>query len=147
MRYVGFYNDVKQGYFTSDKSNLPSIAALSRNDDKALQIMMAQYLDGGHQLGSKLGWSNDAFKPEIRTSLETMTDGDWIWPGDAAYYCKIYDIVPPNAEFVKYVIEHDGKCPTPDPTSLDYIEQNWFKRPLERSGPESASQSAAADRD
>jgi hypothetical protein len=89
--------------------------------------LVAHYLECGTQLGSKLGWSNDAYSPEQRTSLETLTDGEWIWPADAAYYCKTYGILPVDTDFIDLVRHRDGECPKPDADTVEYLAYNWYK--------------------
>jgi hypothetical protein len=126
MKFVGFYRDVKQAYVSAEKSDLPALLDQPRSNDSHLIERLARYLDGGHQLGSKLGWSNDVFKPELRTSLETITDGEWVWPADAAYYCTEYRILPPNREFISKVVAHEGNCPHPDAMAIKTVEDELY---------------------
>ena len=130
MRYAGFYRDVKQASYKRDISSLPSILDQPRTPDTELLEVVSQYLDGGYQLGHKLGWSSDVFKAEVRTRLDTLTDGEWVWPADASYYSRTYGILPSEHEFVLKIQGANGKYGSLDPSELLYIEYNWLERAL-----------------
>lgn len=52
----------------------------------------------------------DAAHPIIGT-LEILTDGDWIWPSDLAYYVERHGLRVPD-EFLARMRSYDWRCPT-----------------------------------
>lgn len=77
----------------------------------ALREAIAVYLEGGFAVAQALGRGVDHFGSGEPTSLDTLTDGEWVWPGYAAFYVRKYGIAPPQ-EFVNHVVARGGRCPT-----------------------------------
>jgi hypothetical protein len=125
MKLTGFYKDAKQAYNSSDKSQLPLLVDQPRSVDSNLIDVVGSYLGGGYQLGEPLGWSNDVFDLSTQISLDTKTDGVWIWPADASHYCRSYGILPTDADFIAWVVENKGRVPLVDQETLNAIEDEW----------------------
>jgi hypothetical protein len=125
MRYVGYYSDIKQANSGRARESLPSIQAQPRSFEGETIAMVAHYLEGGQQLGAVPGTTTDFFNPDIRVSLDTLTDGEWIWPGDAAYYCRTYGIIPLDDKFIAEVVRHDGECPHVNQETLVALAKEW----------------------
>ena len=128
MRYTGYYSDVKQAVDV-DRASLPEITSRPKCTDSAMIEQVASYLEGGRQLGQPLGWSLDAFARDVRTPLGNFTDGVWVWPGDAAYYCRTYGILPADLDFLELVKVCAGACPEASAEELDAVAAQWYGTP------------------
>lgn len=126
MRVVGYYQDEHQGYAGSSRDRLPRIKEQPRCEIEALVDMVAQYLAGGRVVAHALGWGTDVFDPAIRTNIDDLTDGEWIWPGHALHYAETYSIVPPDQDFLDKVRSCGGVCPFPTDDELHEVGVAWF---------------------
>jgi hypothetical protein len=107
MRTTGFYTDISGHlrYMASEK-----IVDQPRTDDMALRTLVARYLAGGQHVSDSPGMLDDAFGSGEQLSLSIHTDGEWVWPADAAFYCERYGILP-DPELVKRAQAANGKTP------------------------------------
>lgn len=109
MKYCMVFGNVKSG-LTGWPGQIERIEDVPRIDDDRLRQMVAGYLDAGLRIKQAVGHSTDHFGSGEETSLDVQTDGEWIWPGDAAFYVRRYGILPVR-EFVDQVVERRGVCP------------------------------------
>jgi hypothetical protein len=75
--------------------------------DVSLRGPVAAYLAAGIHLSEAVGEGTDHFGSGEPTSLDVMTDGEWVWPGDAAHYVERYGI-DPGVDFVDHVLASKG---------------------------------------
>ncbi len=108
---TGFYRDADQAHVLSNISSLPLIKEQPRSTDKEKLALAAKYLSSGYKLMGVVGWGTDAFDQSNQTNIDVLTDGEWVWPADAAYYSEKYGILPPAKQFVDKIIFSQGVCP------------------------------------
>jgi len=98
LRRVGFYKELDYG----DEDGESLLEAISTVPDIA-EGKIIQYLKSGKLLSVIVGFTRDVISKDekIIGSLETFTDGIWIWPSDLSYYVKEYHIA-----LDKYFILH-----------------------------------------
>lgn len=129
MHHVGFYQDVEDGFPSASREHLPFLAEQEPCEDSELVALTANYLARGAVLARALGWGRDYFEPTTRTSIDTLTDGEWVWPAHAVHYCERYAIVPPVSTFLARVKQLRGVCPTPSEDQLESVDAEWFGPP------------------
>lgn len=127
MNYIGFYSDIKQGFTQAVHRDLPQILAQKPSLDPVLIDMVGDYLSGGYVLGDILSTIRDPFSPDLTLPMGTRTDGEWVWPADAAVLCKRHGIIPGNPDFLAKVQNSRGVCPKPTVEQLDDIKTAWYK--------------------
>ncbi|WP_030490676.1 hypothetical protein [Micromonospora chokoriensis] len=71
------------------------------------------YLDSGHILVDAMDIANDAFDPtrQVMNGSTVMTDGDWLWRKDLAYYLRRHRIALPE-EFLAIIRERNYVVPS-----------------------------------
>jgi hypothetical protein len=80
------------------------------------------YLKGGHVLIDFMDVSDDVFdrSRQIMGGPSTLTDGDWIWRDDLAYYVARHNVIVP-AEFLELIRRRQYVVPDVDEPTLDRI--------------------------
>jgi hypothetical protein len=80
------------------------------------------YLKDGHVLIDFMDISDDVFDKsrQIVGGPSTMTDGDWIWRDDFAYYVARHHVIVP-AEFLDLIRLRQYVVPDVDEPTLDRI--------------------------
>lgn len=106
MRNAGFFNGIRHhDPFIDDERSLDrcrgQLAPLS-----AKATVVAYLRSGAVFIGSP-GTGTDYFGSGDPTSLAIMTDGEWIWPADYAYYVDKHDVWVP-ADLVARAIDAVG---------------------------------------
>lgn len=125
MTLIGFYRDEHQGLVGRAEDRLPLLADQPRRPGE-LADLVAHYLTGGRVLGKALGWGRDIFDPDLRTNLDDLTDGEWVWPGHALHYCENYGIVPPNEDFLNKVRALNGQCRWPTDDEIRALDEELY---------------------
>ncbi len=111
MRTSGFYSDVPYRRLPAGgpATEPPTIRDAARERDPARRRIIASYLAGGTAISRSPGRARDVFDEATRVSLDLVTDGEWIWPLDAAHYCERYGVLP-EADLVQRALENAGTC-------------------------------------
>jgi hypothetical protein len=83
---------------------------------------VVSYLKGGHVLIDFMDISDDVFdrSRQIMGGPSTVTDGDWIWRDDLAYYVARHNVIVP-AEFLELIRQRQYVVPDVDEPTLDRI--------------------------
>lgn len=118
---VGFFRELRHAK-PSDPVMRDLLGALPVED----VAEVARYLDAGEALVTTGSMVDDALDP-TRTSvarLEIATDGEWVWPRDAAYYVREYRVGLP-AEFLRQVKVRRGVPPTLERSALLHLESEF----------------------
>ncbi|MEU8213747.1 hypothetical protein AB0B85_31610 [Micromonospora sp. NPDC049044] len=70
------------------------------------------YLDSGHVLIDVMDVANDAFDAtrQLMNGSTVMTDGDWLWRKDLAYYVRSHRVAVPE-DFLALIRERDYVVP------------------------------------
>lgn len=103
VKRVGYYKEMPQGINSTE-----SIYDYINKEDSTRIKNICHYLESGVELVVTPEIVNDIIHPEngIAGIASTYTDGMWIWPGDLAYYVKVYKLKLPD-EFVS-IMEQRG---------------------------------------
>lgn len=118
IKRVGFFRELRHGGC----------------DDPALRELLGQlavdhvdeavrYLVAGQTLVATGSMVDDVLDPTKRAvaRLEMATDGEWVWPRDAAYYVREYRVGLPEA-FLRVVAARRGIPPVLDRDALLRVE-------------------------
>lgn len=73
------------------------------------------YLNSGHVLIDVMDIADDPFEPgrQIMNGSTVLTDGDWLWRKDLAYFVRIRRVALPDA-FLALIRERDYAVPERD---------------------------------
>ena len=103
---TGFFREMPHGE-TSD----PSLAEARASAPAAHQDAIAAYLAAGHVFIATPGLAKDIFdRKTVIGSPSYLTDGTYVWPGDAAYYVRTYNVRLPAA-FTEHVMARGFTMP------------------------------------
>ncbi|MCZ7374902.1 hypothetical protein [Micromonospora sp. WMMC250] len=71
------------------------------------------YLNSGHVLIDVMDVADDAFDPaqQVMNGSTVMTDGDWLWRKDLAYYVRRHRVALPE-DFLALIRERDYAVPS-----------------------------------
>ncbi|MEU8215607.1 hypothetical protein AB0C47_07545 [Micromonospora taraxaci] len=74
---------------------------------------VVSYLNSGHVLIDMMDVADDAFDParQVMNGSTVMTDGDWLWRKDLAYYVQRHRVAVPEA-FLALIRERDYVVPS-----------------------------------
>jgi hypothetical protein len=98
LNRVGFFREMRHG----DPAD-PSLADARNDAPDPNADKIAAYLEGGHVYIATPGFARDVFdSTKISGSPHYMTDGRFVWPGDAVYYVRNYHVGLP-APFVEHM--------------------------------------------
>ena len=88
LKRHGYYKEMPYAE-PSDPSIFDSIGKKNPEKDK-----ICRYLNNGFILAACGGVTNDIINPKngVIGTPDEMTDGQWIWPRDVAYYVQNYDL-------------------------------------------------------
>jgi hypothetical protein len=85
---VGFFREMAHG----DPGD-PSLAAERAGAPRPHQAELADYLAAGHLYIGTPGIAKDALDGKTMIgSPDYLTDGTYVWPGDAEYYVRKYNV-------------------------------------------------------
>jgi hypothetical protein len=96
---AGFFREMPHG-----EPSDPSLAAARTDAPGPHQEAIAAYLDAGHIYIATPGPTKDVI--DRRTLIgpaHYLTDGRFVWPGDAAHYVRNYNVRMPPA-FVEHIM-------------------------------------------
>ncbi len=95
LRRVGFFRELHP-----DDPGLPSVHAAIRDEGHPDEGRIVAYLEAGVCVAACGGVQFDVVEPSSGhvTSPDMVSDGDWLWPGELAYYVSRYHVALP-AEF------------------------------------------------
>lgn len=121
VRRVGFFRELRHAR-QEDPALRELIGQLPVGDVKEV----ARYLDAAQTLVATGSMVDDALDPARRAvaRLEIATDGEWVWPRDAAYYVREYRVGLPEA-FLGVVSARGGVPPVVDRSALLRIEDEY----------------------
>lgn len=122
MRFTCFYSDVPYHALLSEGK---SIRDVPRNVAMSDREQMVRYLNGGTAIDQCPGVGVDVFDSSQQTSLDTLTDGEWVWPADASHYCREYGISP-HPDLVGKALQSEGVTPVPTPDQIEVIANAFF---------------------
>lgn len=124
VKSVGYYKEMPCGR----NSSYSLFDYLNKEDMDCIENI-CHYLESGIEFIVSPGITQDVINPENGDAgtSSTYTDGEWIWPGDLAYYVKQYKLKLPS-EFVK-TMENNGWIvkKTLDELDLDVIEVDGIR--------------------
>ncbi|MGZ4636768.1 MAG: hypothetical protein ACXVYY_17115 [Oryzihumus sp.] len=100
MKSIGYFRQLDHGM--PDGPDLVEAIAVPLPDDEREPV--ARYLRAGFPLVVTGSLGTDFFAPERGevSRINTMTDGEFLWPEDLAYYVETYGARPP-ADFLAHV--------------------------------------------
>jgi hypothetical protein len=104
MKKAGFFRELRHG----DRDG-PSLEESKNNVDEPKTV---EYLKSGAVIATTGRRVGDVLDPEHTdvADLAVLTDGEWVWPADLAYYVDRYGVALP-AEFVSHMRALDWRPP------------------------------------
>ncbi|HEX8971611.1 hypothetical protein [Oryzihumus sp.] len=114
MKFIGYFRQLDHGM--PDGPDLVEAVAVPLPE--AEREPLASYLRAGFPLVVTGSLGTDFFAPERGevSRINTLTDGEFLWPEDLAYYVETYGARPP-AEFLEHV-KAQGSPPKLDQDEL-----------------------------
>jgi hypothetical protein len=127
MRTSGFFSDLPyRNLRPVGQSYRPkSIHDAVGESDPDHRRLVVSYLAGGVAISRVPGRGLDVFDETTSVSLDIVTDGDWVWPLDAAHYCDSYGVLP-EPELMRRALDHAGVCPAVDLETTRRIAAEFF---------------------
>jgi len=91
LRKYGFFKELEHG--DDEGGELASMRG-SALYDPILRERIVRYLESGELLIACPGLARDVLSggDEVSGCPSVLTDGQWAWPGDLAYYVRKYDV-------------------------------------------------------
>lgn len=116
LKPVGFFRELRHGMRTG-----PSLAESVRPQAGDDEDKIVRYLQLSPTFAASGPMVDDVLDPSNKAvaSLETATDGQWMWPRDLAYYVEKYHVELPE-EFVNHMRQQDWRVPE---LSKDYLAE------------------------
>ena len=116
LKLVGFYRELPHGL----KSG-PSLGDMISTYPQEEEMKIVSYLKQGLVIIACIGRATDILseKEIVIGSPHILTDGEWAWPNDLAYYVETYHAKVPSA-FIEYMKENNWVVP--DNIETDEIE-------------------------
>lgn len=106
LRRVGFFRETPHGEPTD-----PSLAASRADVPAEDELLLAAYLETGEMYIATPGPVLDVLDGVTRVGPpHYLTDGRYVWPGDAAHYLRTYHVRLPS-EFVAHARENGWRVP------------------------------------
>jgi hypothetical protein len=103
---VGFFREMPHG-----EAGDPSLADARAGAPAPQQDALAAYLAAGHVYIATPGLAKDVLDRKTMIGPPSyLTDGTYVWPGDAAYYVRTYNVRLPAA-FTEHVSARGFKVP------------------------------------
>lgn len=103
---VGFFREMRHG----DASD-PSLSEARASEPGTHQDAIAAYLKAGQVFIATPGIAKDVIDGKtVIGSPSYLTDGVYVWPGDAAYYVRTYNVRLPTA-FLEHAMANGFKVP------------------------------------
>jgi hypothetical protein len=103
---VGFFREMRHG-----EPSDPSLTEARAPAPAPQQDKLAAYLAAGHVYIATPGMAKDVIdRKTVIGPPNYLTDGEYVWPGDAAYYVRTYNARLPTA-FVEHVVARGFQVP------------------------------------
>jgi hypothetical protein len=92
---------------------------LERCDDTVLKARLLEFLRGGGVVLQAPGLRSDRLDASAPAAvpLGYLSDGEWIWPLELAYYLETHDLLPEDA-LLEHARERGFQAAQPPPTAL-----------------------------
>jgi hypothetical protein len=121
VKRVAFFRELRHAR-PSDPALREVLGQLPESDVE----VVARYLEAGTTLVATGSMVDDVLDPDRRAvaRLEIVTDGEWVWPRDAAYYVREYRVGLPEA-FLRVVAARSGTPPAVDRSALLRVEAEY----------------------
>lgn len=107
MKTAGFYRGIAHHEAHVAHGTIGQAPA---TDDPHTRRLVATYLAHGGQVTASPGSGSDVFGSGEPVSMDVLSDGEWVWPEDAAFYCERYGVLP-DAALVTEALKANGHCP------------------------------------
>lgn len=122
MKRVGFFRELRHA-----KRDDPAMRELLGQLPVGEVDEVARYLEAGQTLATTGSMVDDALDPARRwvANLEIATDGEWVWPRDAAYYVREYRVGLPEA-FLRVVNARGGLPLVLDDSALIRVADEYL---------------------
>jgi hypothetical protein len=127
MKASSFFSDVPYRTLAPADGGANSIRIhdAARESSPAQRLLIASYLAGGSAISRVPGRGRDVFDERAAVSLDIVTDGEWVWPLDAAHYCERYGVLPDWA-LAQRALDNAGMCPAVDHDAAVRIAHKFF---------------------
>ena len=104
MKVVGVFRELEP----KSNSGLTSIYDVRDAMPAGLASAVAAYLKNGEPVFDIMEFTVDPFNPEkgVPGGASLVTDGQWTWRNDLAYYVENYRVALPS-EFIKFAMNND----------------------------------------
>jgi hypothetical protein len=118
LHRYGFFRELAHG-----EPNGGSLLTLRDTAQYSMGIReaIASYLEQGHLLIACPGTVADVFRSDDKpvASPHVLTDGQWAWPGDLAYYVRTYNVPVPQVLLNRM---EANRWSVPSPIDLSVLE-------------------------
>lgn len=115
---VGFFSELPHG-----QPDGPSLRAALRDDADPLEPEIVAYLRGGATLATTGRMADDVISSEEDIApLAILTDGEWMWPADLAYYVETYHVRLPQ-DFIEHIASQGWEPPSLSRAQLSDVER------------------------
>ncbi len=122
LNLEGFFREMEHA-----KQDLPSVHERIGALDSAVKQALVDYLRAGAGVAMAPGLATDIVDPSAGSAgaLGILTDGEWVWPNELAYYVERYDIALSD-EFVAHARSNDWRVPEVPIERLEEIVDRLF---------------------
>ncbi|MEV0825645.1 hypothetical protein [Nonomuraea rubra] len=129
-RFLGEFRELRPG-----RPDGPSLRAAVRDKGEEYETLLVRYLQAGTALVVSGSGAHDVLDAEARYigPLMVLTDGEWAWYSDLAYYVERYH-VPLERRFVERVRALEGVPPAVGHAELVAMEEAMLGD-LDQDGP------------
>ena len=104
---AGFFREMPHG-----EASDPSLSASRGDAPGPHQEAIAAYLDAGHLFIATPAPTPDVLdRKKLIGPPHYLTDGEFVWPGDAAHYVRTYNVRLPTS-FVEHIMANGFAMPS-----------------------------------
>ena len=118
MKAVGMFTEFGPVRQSEPQDSIMDHVAAEPFDDVD---QVVSYLRAGHPLIDMMDVQKDVFdrsQPSIMNGSSILTDGDWLWREDLAYYVRKHNVMLPD-EFLESIRQRNYVVPEVDEAVLD----------------------------
>jgi hypothetical protein len=119
VKITGFYSNIKPGI---PLPGLPALDSSTPKLDPHTVAVVSRYLNDGTPIVVSPGNIPDIFDRTKQVLFDVVTDGEWVWPKHAAYYCETYHVAP-DAALVAKAVDRQGECQPLDQDRLMQVDR------------------------
>ncbi len=122
LHLEGFFREMEHA-----KQDLPSVHERVGALDPSVKTALVAYLRAGADVAMAPGLATDIVDPSAGSAgaQGILTDGEWVWPNELAYYVERYDIAPSD-EFVAHARSNDWRVPEIPTERLEEVVDELF---------------------